>query len=182
VRVALVLEQRAPARISRCLSAIAGALVEIGTTCRAESLAILSALDERGRRQQPGFPNRRSKIDVPFAWIIKENVRIIGFVGAVLGEEEVYILFDLNVDVLEAKPAGHVYPAFNAAAEIEPAISGGRESTGQPDGFGRTNVRIFPNGIVGRERAVDVDGFGLQRAEVKGQHKPFKLAGLCVAF
>jgi hypothetical protein len=51
VWVALMLEQRAPARISRGWCAAASAFVQVGAASRAEPFAIISALDVQGRRE-----------------------------------------------------------------------------------------------------------------------------------
>ena len=46
----------------------------------------------------------------------------------------------------------------------------------------RPNVARLPDWVVRLDRTVDVDGFGLERTNVEGQHKPFKLAGLWARF
>ena len=63
VCVALMLEQRTPARISRGLCAAASSFVQVRAACRAESFAIIPALDKCRRREQPCLPHRAAKIE-----------------------------------------------------------------------------------------------------------------------
>ena len=173
-----MLEQRAPARISRCRCAVAGAFVQVGSACRAQSFAIIPALDVRGCRQEPGLSYRRTQIKRSRVRIEKKNLRIISFFGPQFGEKEVYILAHLDVDRLQAAPAGQLEAALHSASEIESSIARGRQPSSDPDRVSWTIVTLFPYWIVRLNGAVHLDGLRLQRAQVKRQHKPFKLAGL----
>ena len=87
--------------------AVAGAFVEIRTTRRAQSLAILLALHIRRRGEEPRFPYRWTKIEIPFIRIVEEDVRIISFFGPRFREEEVYLLVNVDVDLLQTKATRH---------------------------------------------------------------------------
>jgi hypothetical protein len=118
-------------------------------------------LNERGGCKQPRFPYRRAKVEHSHIRIVKKHIGIVGFFGAGLGKEEVYLFVHFHVDVIEAEPAGDNFSSCDAPAEIEPPFTGRREPAGHSDRFVRTRVGLFPNWIIGRKRAVDVYGLGL---------------------
>src|SRR5258705_13787682 len=72
VCVALMLEQRAPARFGLGWRAVAGALVQVGAACGAESFAILLALNVCRSGQQPRLSHRRAEVQHPRVRIVQE--------------------------------------------------------------------------------------------------------------
>jgi hypothetical protein len=177
-----MLEQHAPARFSLGWYAAASAFVQIGTASRAESFAILPALDVGRSREQPRLSYGSAEIQHPRIWIVQKHIRIVRFIGADAGEEEVYLLIYGDVDFFETQPARKHDPAVDTTGEIESSFARRRQPSDHSNRPRRTDIAFFPNGIVRLNRAVHVDGFGLQRAYVKGQHKPLTLAGLRTLF
>jgi len=92
--------------VSRGCGAAAGTFVEIGAACRAEPLAVLTALDVTRYRQEPVFAHRRAKIEHSLSGIVQKNVGIIGLVGTDFSEKQVNVLVDIDRDVFETEPAG----------------------------------------------------------------------------
>ena len=104
-RVALMLEQRAPARVGRGWCAVASAFVEVHTAGGAESLAVFAALDVCRSGEEPGFSHRRTEVQIPFVRIVHKHIRVIRLIRASLREKEVYLFVDIYVDLLETKTA-----------------------------------------------------------------------------
>ena len=119
-----MLEQSAPARISCRLRAVASVFVEIRTTGRAKSLAIIFALNIRGCGQQPRLSYGRAKVEISFVRVVQKNVRIVGFVGPRLGKKEVYLLIDVHVDFFETKPARQGQATFDSTTKVESSLTG----------------------------------------------------------
>jgi hypothetical protein len=173
-----MLEEHAPARIGRCRTAAASAVVEIRAASDAKSLAVFPTLYVRGRGKQPGLSHCRAQIDIPLAGVEEKDVRIVCLLGAVLREDEVYFFIHLCVYIFEAKATRHGEPALDSTAEVEPSTASRRQPPREANRLVRMNVAFFPHRVVGRKGAIDMDGFGLQGPEVEGQHKPFNLASL----
>ncbi|HEV7389985.1 MAG TPA: hypothetical protein VGN73_15365 [Gemmatimonadaceae bacterium] len=88
-------------------------MVQIGTTGSAKSLTIFPALNVRRCCQQPVFSYRPPKIKISIVRIVQEDIGIIRFVRAELGEKQVDVLIDIDFNIFEAQPTGLFDAAFD---------------------------------------------------------------------
>ena len=123
--VALMLEQRAPARISRSLRAAASAFVQVGAASRAEPFAIVPALDVQRGRQQPGLSHGRPEIESSRVRIEEKHFRVVSFFGPHFSEKEVHLLAHIDIYLFQAAAAGQLYAAIHSATEIKSSIARG---------------------------------------------------------
>jgi len=173
-----MLEQCVPARIGLGYGAAASGFIEVGPASRAQSFAIFPALNISRNDQQPVLPDRWAKIQHSLVRVVEEDIGIVRLFSTGLGQQQMDVLIDLDVDLFQAKPAWQLDASLNPTRKIEPSFASRRQSASHADWFCRQNIARFPDWIVRLERPVHVDGFGLERTNVEGQHKPFKLAGL----
>jgi len=90
----------------------------------------------------------------------------------------VRFLVDVDLYFLETKPARQREAALQPSTEIEPSLARRGKSTLNVDRLGWAGIPLFPDRVIRPDRAVDLRGLRLQRAYVKRQHKPLKIAGL----
>src|SRR5437867_4345785 len=108
-----MLEQCVPARIGLSCRAAAGTLVEVGPTGGAQSFAIFPAFNISRSGQKPGLPYRRAKVKHSLVRIVEKDVRIVRFLRANLGEKEVDIFIDPDIDLFQTKTARKFYVPFD---------------------------------------------------------------------
>jgi len=157
--------QRIPAAIGG-RRASARPFIEVSAALATEPSALITALHEARRGEQPLLSHRRSQIQLSSVRRNDEDIRVIGTLGAGLREEEMDLFAHLDRGGLQAAPARHLQRAGDATAEVITIASRTREASGNSYAIAWSRIIRFPHRVAGRQRTIDRCGVRLQRPNV----------------
>lgn len=144
--------------------------IEVGTAPWAEALAILTALEEPGRRQQPLLTDRMPEIQLVRSGIDHVHIRVVHLIPRLFGEDDVSLVAHRGLRIGEATTARARDLAADPRVPVEPARTSRREAARYVDAFEGQRVSLLPHGIGSGKVGIDRHGLLTKRPDVIGQH------------
>ena len=166
-----------PADIPQCVPTaishwrtVTRASVQVSATRWTQPLAVLPTLNECRDSQQPLLAQGRAHVQLMRARINDVHVRIVGAFSICFYEQQLNVFADRYRHVGQTLSALCGYVTFERAAEVVATGSSSREPANHVYRCCRPCVLLLPNRVVRRQLAIDMNGLGSKRTNVKGQH------------